>query len=51
MLRVTLQSIEDTDKNSILKSIEKGYKEIKKAEDEKSQLPILDDLITELQES
>ena len=36
---------------AILKSIEKGYQEIKKAENERSQMPLLDDLIAELQEA
>lgn len=38
-------------KTAILKSIEKGYQEIKKAENERSQMPLLDDLIAELQEA
>ena len=45
------KKIADTDKKAILKSIEKGYKEVKKAESEKSKMPLLDDLIAELQES
>ena len=45
------KKIADTDKKAILKSIEKGYKEVKKAESEKSNMPLLDDLIAELQES
>ncbi len=42
------KKIADTDKKAILKSIEKGYKEVKKAESERSQMPLLDDLIAEL---
>lgn len=38
-------------KTAILKSIEKGYQEIKKAENERSQMPLLNDLIAELQEA
>ena len=41
----------DTEKKIILKSVEKGYKEVKKAENERSHLPLLDDLIAELQET
>lgn len=41
----------DTEKKIILKSVEKGYKEVKKAENERSHLPLLDDLIAELQEA
>ena len=41
----------DTEKKAILKTIEKGYKEVKKAENERSQMPLLDDLIAELQEA
>ena len=43
------KKIADPEKNAILKSIEKGYKEVKKAESERSQMPLLDDLIAELQ--
>ena len=45
------KKVVDTDKKAILKSIEKGYKEAKKAESEGSQMPLLDDLIAELQEA
>ena len=45
------KKIADTDKKAILKSIENGYKEVKKAESERNQMPHLDDLIAELQES
>ena len=44
------KKVVDTEKEIILKSIEKGYKEVKKAESERSQMPLLDDLIAELQE-
>ncbi len=44
------KKVVDTEKKNILKSIEKGYKEVKKAESERSQMPLLDDLIAELQE-
>ena len=45
------KKVVDTEKKNILKSIEKGYKEVKKAESERSQMPLLDDLIAELQEA
>ncbi len=45
------KKVVDTEKKIILKSIEKGYKEVKKAESERSQMPLLDDLIAELQET
>lgn len=45
------KKVVDTEKKNILKSIEKGYKEVKKAESERSQMPLLDDLIAELQET
>jgi len=41
----------DTEKKEILKSIESGYKEVKKAEAEGQKMPLLDDLIAELQEA
>ena len=44
------KKVVDTEKKIILKRIEKGYKEVKKAESERSQMPLLDDLIAELQE-
>ena len=43
--------ISDTEKKSVLKSIEAGYKEVKQAEASGKQLPLLDDLIAELQEA
>ena len=46
-----IKKVADTDKKAILRSIEKGYKEVKKAESERSQMPLLDDLIAELQEA
>lgn len=45
------KKVVDPEKKIILKSIEKGYKEVKKAESERSQMPLLDDLIAELQET
>ena len=45
-----IKKVADTDKKAILKSIEKGYKEAKKAESEGGQMALLDDLIAELQE-
>ena len=43
--------VSETEKRSILKSIETGYKEVKHAEASGKQLPLLDDLIAELQEA
>ena len=45
------KKVVDTEKKNILKSIEKGYKEVKKAESERSQMPLLDDLIADHQET
>ena len=42
--------IVDTEKKSILKSIETGYRQVKEAEAIGQNLPMLDDLISELQE-
>lgn len=41
----------NSDKKSILKSIETGYKQAKEAEATGEPLPLLDDLIAELQEA
>lgn len=45
------KKIVDTEKKSILKSIKTGYKQVKEAEATGQNLPLLDDLIAELQEA
>ena len=45
------KKFEDNGKKSILKSIETGYKQVKEAEAAGQNLPLLDDLIAELQEA
>ena len=45
------RKIVDTEKKSILKSIKTGYKQVKEAEATGQNLPLLDDLIAELQSS
>jgi hypothetical protein len=47
----TKKTVDTTEKKSILRSIETGYRQVKEAEATGQNLPLLDDLIAEIQES